>query len=93
MCQDRFGRFFWSKIDCIHVDVKLKVFKKTEHKDFRLVQSATTGEAGFKQFMRLRTQLVIAAKNFGREADLSPVLIPTISKDMELTTQTGSEGG
>ena len=33
--------------------------------------------------MRLRNQLVIAAKNFAREENLSRVLIPTISKVMD----------
>ena len=33
--------------------------------------------------MRLRIQLVIAAENFGREEDLSPAVIPTMSKDMD----------
>ena len=41
------------------------------------------GEADFSQFMRLRNQLVIAAENFGREENLSSVLIPTMSKDMD----------
>ena len=33
--------------------------------------------------MRLRNQLVIAAENFAREEFLSPVLIPTLSKDID----------
>ena len=41
------------------------------------------GEADFKQFMRLRNQLVNAAENFAREENLTPVLIPTMSKDMD----------
>ena len=40
------------------------------------------GEANFNQFMRLRSQLLIAAENFAREKHLSPVLIPAISKDI-----------
>ena len=40
------------------------------------------GEAIFNQFVRLKNQLVIAAENFGREANMSPVLIPTLSKGM-----------
>ena len=38
------------------------------------------GEADFNHFMRLRNQLVIEEKNFGREEILSPVLKPTMSK-------------
>ena len=41
------------------------------------------GEADFNQFMRLRNRLVNAAKNFAREGILTPVLIPTMSKDMD----------
>ena len=40
------------------------------------------GEANFNQFMRLRNQLVIAADNFAREENLSPVLIPNNSNYM-----------
>ena len=38
-------------------------------------------EADFNQFVRLRNQLVFAAESLGREDNLSPVLIPTMSKD------------
>ena len=33
--------------------------------------------------MRLRNQLVNAAENFAREENLTPLLIPTTSKDMD----------
>ena len=82
-CQDKFGRFFWSKNDSNYLDVKLKVFRKDDKKKFRLVQNLTIGEADFNQFMRLRNQLVYAAENFAREENLTPVQIPTLSKDME----------
>ena len=82
-CQDRFGRFSWSKNDSNYLDVKLKIFRKDDKKEFRLVQNLTMGEADFNQFMRLRNQLVNAAENFAREEIFTPVLIPTISKDMD----------
>ena len=41
------------------------------------------GEADFNQFMGLRNQLVTAVENFAREKNLTPVLIPTKSKDMD----------
>ena len=82
-CQDRFGRFSWSKNDSNYLDVKLKVFRKDDKKEFRLVQNLTMGEADFNQFMRLRNQLVYAAENFAREENLTPVLIPTMSRDMD----------
>ena len=82
-CQDRFGRFSWSKNDSNYLDVKLKVFKKNDKRKFRLVQNLTMGEADFKQFMRLRNQLVNAAENFAKVENLTPVLIPTMSRDMD----------
>ena len=81
--QDIFGRFSWSKNDSNYLDVKLKVFRKDDKKEFRLVQNLTMGEADFNQFMRLRNQLVNAAENFAGEENLNPVLIPTMSKDMD----------
>ena len=65
------------------LDVKLKVFKRDDKRDFRLDQKLTVGEADFNQLMRLRNQLSVAAENIGREENLSPVLLPTISKDMD----------
>ena len=41
------------------------------------------GKADFNQFMRLRNQLVNAAKNTAREEILTPVPIPTMSQDMD----------
>ena len=41
------------------------------------------GETDFKQFMQLRCQLNIAAEMFGREENLSSVLIPTMFKDVD----------
>ena len=82
-CQDIFGRFFWSKNDSNYLDVKLKVFNKDDNKEFRLVQNLTMGEADFNQFMRLRNQLVIAAEDVAREENLTPVLMPKMSKDMD----------
>ena len=32
--QDRFGRFSWSRNDSNYLDVKLKVFKKGDNKEF-----------------------------------------------------------
>ena len=82
-CQDRFGQCSWSKNDSNYLDVKLKVFKKVDNKEFRLVQNLTMGETDFNQFMRLRNQLVKEAENFAREENLTPVLILKRSKDMD----------
>ena len=76
-------KIFWSKSDSNYLDVKPKVFRKEDKKEFRLVQNLTMGEADFNQFMRLRNQLVNAAENSAREEHLTPVQIPTMSKNMD----------
>ena len=81
--QDSFGRFSWSKNDSKNLDIKLKVFKKDDNREFGLAQNRTMGEAEFNQFMQLRNQLVNAAENLAREENLTPVLIPTMSTDMD----------
>ena len=48
-----------------------------------MVQNLTTGQTDSKQFIRFRNQLVIAAKNFAIEENLSPVLTPTMFEDMD----------
>ena len=82
--QDRFGRFSWSKNDSNYLDIKLKVFKREDQNaDFRLRQNLSMGEVDLNQFIRQKNQLVVAADNFLKEQNLSPVLQSTLSKDME----------
>ena len=81
---DRFGRFSWNKNDSNYLYFKLKVFKEEDkNAEFRLRQNLSMGEADFNQFIRQRDQLVVAAGNFHRDQNLSPVLQSTLSKDME----------
>ena len=82
-CQDRFGRISWSKNFFDYLDVKLKVFKRDENKQFRLAQNLTMGEADFNQFIRLRNQLGIAVRDFSKEENLPPVQVKLLAKDME----------
>ena len=82
-CQDRFGRFSWSKNSFDYFDVKLKVFKRDEDKQFRLARNLTMGEADFNQFIRLRNQLVVAVRDFSKEDNLPPVQVKLLAKDME----------
>ena len=51
--------------------------------EFRLRQNLSMGEADFHQFFRQRNRPVVAADNFLRWQNLSPVLQSTLSKDME----------
>ena len=51
-CQDRSGRFSWSKNDSNYLDVELKVFKREDkNTEFRLRQNLSMGEADFNQFI------------------------------------------
>ena len=60
------------------------MFKREDkNAEFRLRQNFSMGEAGLHQFIRQRIQLVVAADNFLREENLSPVLQSTLSNDME----------
>ena len=57
-------------------------FQERRQQRFSAGENFTKGEEDFTQFMRLINQLVIAAENFRRVKNLSPVLTPTMSKDM-----------
>ena len=81
--QDRFGRISWSKKLFVYLDVKLKMFKRDENKQFRLTQNLTMGETDFNHFIRLRNQLVVAVRDFSREENLPPVQVKLLAKDME----------
>ena len=63
-CQHRLCQFSWSESESNYLDVKRKVFKKDDKRGLCEVQNLTMGEADFNQFMHLRNQLVIAAKDF-----------------------------
>ena len=83
-CQERFGRFSWTKKDSKNLDIKLKVFKREDkNAGFQLRQNLLMGEADFNQFIWQGNQLVLAADNFLREQNLSPVFHSTLSKDIK----------
>ena len=82
-CQDRFGRISWSKNSFDYLDVKVKVFKRDENKQFRLSQNLTMGEADSNQFIRLRNQLVVAVRDFSKKENLPPVQVKLLAKNME----------
>ena len=82
-CQDRCGRVSWSKHSFDYLDLRLKVFKKDENKEFRLAQNLTMGKTDFNQFIRLRNHLVVAVRVFSKEENLPPVHVKLLAKDME----------
>ena len=59
------------------------MFKKDENKEFRLEQNLTKGEADFNRFVRLRTQLVLAVRDFSKKESLPPVQVKLQAKDMD----------
>ena len=81
--QLRLLQHFWSGNDSNYFDVNFKFLKKDDTKKFLLVQCFRTGEEEFNQFNWLRTQLVNGAENFAIQGNLSSVLKPTLSKDMD----------
>ena len=51
-CQDRFGRFPWSKNDSNYLDFKLKVFmREDKNAEIQLGENLSMGEADFNQFI------------------------------------------
>ena len=81
--QNKLGQFFWSRKDSNHLDEKLKVLRKDDKKAIRLVQNLTMAGADFSQFMQLRNQLVIKTEKIAGKENLPPVVIPTMSKNMD----------
>ena len=81
--QDGLDQLVWSENGSKYLDVKLEVFKKIDYKDFRPVQLHTLGETDFNLFMRLKIELANAVENYCRKKNFSPVLTPTMSKDMD----------
>ena len=71
---------FLVRYDSSYLDVKLQEIRHQRH---CLVQNLILREAEVNEFLPLRNQQAIAPENFGREKHLSPLLIPTMSKDMD----------
>ena len=61
----------------------MKVFKKSDNKQYPLVQKLTKEESDSNQFKRLGSQLALAAKIFGGELILPALAKPTTPKDMD----------
>ena len=49
-CQDRLGRFSWTKNDSKYLDIKIKVFMREDRNaEFRLKRNFTMGDADSNQ--------------------------------------------
>ena len=82
-CRDRFEQISLSRFSFDYMEVKLKMFKQDENKQFRLAENLTMGEADFNQFIRLRNQLVVAVRDFRKEENIPSVQVKLQAKDME----------
>ena len=78
--QDRSGRISWPTNSFDYLDVKLKLFKRDENKQFRLKKNLTMGEANFKQFIRPTNQLVVVVRDFSKKENLAPVQVQLLAK-------------
>ena len=79
--QDRFGRFSWFKNEKNYLEIHFKVFKKDIAKEFKLYQCVSLGQYDFKQFLRLRNQLIVAADNCTKEENLPYINVVGLSRD------------
>ena len=65
----RFSRQIWTLFlvqkELTLIRCKSIVFQRDDKRGFCLFQRSTMGETNFDQFVRLRTQLVLAKENFG----------------------------
>ena len=83
--KDRFGRFLWTKNEKNYLEIHFKIFKKAIANEFKRYQCVSLGQYDFKQFLRLRDQLIVAADNFTKEENL-----PNI-KDVGLSSDIGEQ--
>ena len=81
--QDQFGRFSWSQIEQNYLQIHFKVFKKDIANEFKRYQCVSLGRYDFKQILRLRNQLIVAADNFAKEENLPYINVVGLSRDIE----------
>ena len=62
--QDRFGQFFWSKNDSNYLDVKLKVFKKGDKKEFGPGAKPHKGRGRFQPVYEIEESAGQCTRNF-----------------------------
>ena len=77
--QDQFGRFSWSKNETNYLEVQFKVFKKDIANKFKRYQCVSLGQYDFKQFLRLRNQLITLQK----EENLPYINVVGLSRDID----------
>ena len=62
--------------------MQFKVFKKDIANEFKQYQCVSLGQYDFKQFLRLRNQLIVAADNFTKEENLPYINVVGLSRDI-----------
>ena len=81
--QDRFGRFSWTKNEKNYLEIHFKVFKKDIANEFKRYQCVSLGQYDFRHFLRLRSQLIVAADNFTKEENLPYINVVGMSRDID----------
>ena len=86
--KNRFGRISWSKhekngANTKFLEIQVKVFRRNEQGEFKVFQNINMGELDFKDFIRMKTELVDAATDFGKQQNLQPITLRPFSRDME----------
>ena len=61
----------------------LKSLKKDIANEFKRYQCVSLGQYDFKQFLRLRNQLIVAADNFTKEENLPYINVVGLSRDID----------
>ena len=80
---DRFGRFSWTKNKKNYLEIHFKVFKRDIANAIKRYQCVSLGQYDFKQFLRLRKKLIVAADNFTKEENLPYINVVGLSKDID----------
>ena len=81
--QDSLGRFSWTKNENHYLEIHLEVFKKDIANEFKQYQCVSLGQYDFKQLLRLRNQLIVAADNFTKEENLPYINVVGLSRDID----------
>ena len=80
---NRFGKFSWSKNDCIYLDTKLKFFKIVEKKRFSTSTKSFNGRVRFQPIHAIAESSGECSTNLASKAKFSPTQIPRISENMD----------
>ena len=82
-CPDSFGQFSSSKNDSYYLDVELKVLKRNDNRDFRLVQKAHNGRGSLQPVHAIDESRGHCTRRFWRRVKIVPCADTKKPKDMD----------